>query len=144
MNQQLRRRHSKALVGFAAVVVVAAMAGCVERNAKVRTNPPGALVIVNDEEVGVSPVKFNFLWYGDYDIMIRKPGFETINTNYRIPAPWWQYPPFDIVAETLIPSTIRDEHELPTYTLTPVAKPATDELVDRAEELRQRAYYEGP
>lgn len=129
---------------LAAVAALGLAAGCVERTAKVRTNPPGAIVIVNDEEVGVSPVKFNFLWYGDYDIMIRKPGYETLKTHHRIEAPWWQYPPFDIVAETLIPSTIRDEHELPTYELTPQAVPAAEELVERAQELRERAHYEQP
>lgn len=129
---------------LAAIGGLTLVAGCVERTAKVRTNPPGAIVVMNDEEVGVSPVKFNFLWYGDYDIMIRKPGYETLKTHHRIDAPWWQYPPFDIVAETLIPTTIRDEHELPVYELTPLASPAADELVERAQELRERAYYEGP
>ena len=117
--------------------------GCVERIAKVQTDPPGALVIVNDEEVGVSPVKFSFLWYGDYDIILRKPGFQTLKTHYRIDAPWYQWPPFDLVAETMIPVMIRDEHTLPTFVLEPASEPPASELVDRATELRDRALYQG-
>lgn len=144
MNQLAVLRSAAGLAGLVSIGVLALASGCVERTARVRTDPPGALVIMNDEEVGVSPVKFNFLWYGDYEILIRKPGYETLKTNHRIEPPWWQYPPFDIVAETLIPTTIRDEHELPTYKLTASTAPAADELVGRAQELRERAYYEGP
>jgi hypothetical protein len=119
-----------------------AIGGCVERTARIETDPPGALVIVNDEEVGVSPAKFSFLWYGDYDIMVRKAGYKTLKTNQSIRAPWYQWPPMDVVAEVLIPTMIRDEHVLPTFALEPATPPPTDELVDRAVELRDQAMYE--
>lgn len=117
--------------------------GCVERIAKVQTDPPGALVIVNDEEVGVSPVKFSFLWYGDYDIMVRKPGYETLKVHHRLHAPWYEWPPIDLVAETMIPVMIRDEHVLPTFTLEATQTPTAEELVKRATELREDALFEG-
>jgi hypothetical protein len=118
------------------------LTGCVERTVKIQTQPPGALVIVNDEEVGVSPVRFSFLWYGDYDIMVRKPGYQTLKTHYRIEAPWYQYPPFDIVAETMIPATIQDEHELPVLVLQPNADVTIGDVMGRAEGLRDRALYD--
>ncbi len=119
------------------------LTGCVERTAKIRTDPPGALVMVNDEEVGVSPVKFSFQWYGDYDILVRKAGYATLKTHYRIDAPWYEWPPFDLIAETLVPTMIRDEHVLPTFTLEPAETPPVDELVKEATELRDRALFEG-
>ena len=129
--------------------VVAALApaltlasGCVERTMKIRTDPPGALIIVNDEEVGVSPVRFSFLWYGDYDILLRKAGYQTLKTHYRVEAPWYQWPPFDLVAETLVPVMIRDEHELPTFVLEPAQTPTVAEVTERAVELRKRALSE--
>ncbi|MGE0478887.1 MAG: PEGA domain-containing protein [Phycisphaerae bacterium] len=133
--------------GAAACIAVAAImsltGGCVERIAKIETQPPGAIVVINDEEVGVSPVTFSFLWYGDYDIVVRKEGYETLKTHHRIEAPWYQYPPIDFVVETLIPATLRDQRTLPTLRLTPLERPSNEALVERADELRQRALYQG-
>lgn len=131
-------------VMWIALVGVVAISGCVERTVKIETQPPGALVIVNDEEVGVSPARFSFLWYGDYDIILRKPGYETLKTHYRIRPPWYQIPPFDIVAETMVPVMIHDEHTPPPFVLEPLAPPPTHEVVERAMELRERAIYVGP
>ncbi len=127
-----------------AALLLALAGGCVERILKIQTDPPGALVTVNDEEVGVSPVQVSFLWYGDYDLIFRKRGYETLKTSYRIHPPWYQWPPLDLIAETLIPFTIRDEHELPIFTLKPAAEPAVEEVIQRAVELRDRALFETP
>ena len=116
--------------------------GCVERIARIQTDPPGAFVVVNDEEVGISPVRFSFLWYGDYDIMARKPGYQTLKTHYRIDAPWYQWPGFDLVTEVMLPTMIHDQHVLPTFELQPAQTTPTEELVDHATELRDRALFE--
>lgn len=123
--------------------VTALLAGCVERTVRVQTDPPGALVTINDEEVGVSPVKFSFLWYGDYELILRRPGYRTMRTHFMLEAPWYQLPPADLVAETLVPWTIKDEHTLPTYTLQPEEPAQVGELVERATETRERAVFGG-
>lgn len=132
----LRRALGPSIVMVA--VAVLCLTGCVERTIKIQTRPPGALVVVNDEEVGISPVKFTFLWYGDYDIILRKDGYQTLKTHYRVKPPWYQVPPFDLVAETMVPGTIHDEHVLPTFELTPAEDPTVSTVVDRAVELRER------
>jgi hypothetical protein len=121
---------------LAALLVVS---GCVERKLRIRTDPPGALVTINDEQVGVTPLEVTFLWYGDYELVLRKSGYEMLRTHYRADAPWWQYPPFDLVAETLVPTTIRDVHDLPLYTLTPEEEPPVAEVLRRATDLRSEA-----
>lgn len=123
---------------------VVLLAGCVERKLKIRTDPPGALVTINDEEVGVTPIEVSFLWYGDYEVIIRKSGYQTIKTHHRVNPPWWQWPPFDLVTETMIPTTLRDEHELPLFSLTPAEEPAVADVVRRATELRNRALFYAP
>jgi hypothetical protein len=123
----------------AALALLLVLSGCVERIMKIESDPQGARVFVNDEEVGVTPVRLSFLWYGDYDVMLRKDGYETLKTGYRIDAPWYQYPPIDLVAECLIPGTIQDVHVLPTYQLEPAAVPPVSEVVERAVRLRSRA-----
>jgi len=131
------------LATFLGLAMVLVTGGCVERRLRIETRPSGAQVTVNDEEVGVSPVKMSFLWYGDYDIIIRKPGYETLKTHYRIDAPWYQWPPFDLVTEALMPGTIRDDHTLPTFELVKAEQPAVSDVVNRAVELRDRTLYEG-
>ena len=126
------------------VALAASLCGCVERTMTITTDPPGAIVTVNDEEVGVSPVKFSFLWYGDYDIILRKTGYQTLATNHRVDAPWYQWPPFDLVAETMIAGTIHDDHVLPTFELAEAEPPAVADVVGRAAELRERALSESP
>ncbi|HQI29243.1 MAG TPA: PEGA domain-containing protein, partial [Sedimentisphaerales bacterium] len=42
------------------------LTGCVERRLTIYTEPPGAIVTLNDQEIGVSPVTVPFNWYGDY------------------------------------------------------------------------------
>jgi len=120
-------------------LLLVALGGCVERVMKIETDPQGALITVNDEEVGVSPVKFSFLWYGDYDIIARKTGYRTLKTHYRVNAPWYQYSPIDLVAETLLPVTIRDEHAVPVLKLEPAEPPTVEEVIRRAGELRRQA-----
>ncbi|QOJ13234.1 MAG: PEGA domain-containing protein [Planctomycetia bacterium] len=126
------------------LAAVAIAAGCVERVVKIRTDPPGALVLINDEEVGVTPTEFSFLWYGDYDVVIRKPGYQTLKTHQRIRAPWHQFPPLDLVVEHLYPGMIRDVHVWPTFSLQPQEPVAIEESVRRAQELRSRALGDEP
>jgi PEGA domain len=135
------RRKARWVVVLAALL--AGSGGCVERIMKISTSPAGARVIVNDEDIGVSPVKFAFTWYGDYDIVIRKTGYETLKTHYRVSPPWYQVPPIDLFAETLVPGTLRDVHELPVYELTPAPTVVAGELVGRAEQLRDESLFQG-
>ena len=118
-----------------------ALAGCVERTISIRSDPPGARVIINDEDVGKTPVRFSFLWYGDYEVMLRKQGYQTLQTHVLIERPWFQLPVIDMVAETLIPGTLHDAHELPVYVLEPAVSPPADDLVRRAAELRDRTLF---
>jgi len=135
---------AKLLVGLLFVVATVLFTGCVERSLKISSDPQGARVFVNDKEIGVTPVKTNFLWYGEYDLILRREGFKTLKTSYLAKAPWYQYPPIDLIAECLIATTIKDEHVLPTYQLEPAAPPVLEEAVKRAVDLRSEAVGQAP
>ena len=47
-------------------------AGCVQRMIKITSDPPGALVRLNDEEVGRTPVTVPFTFYGVYDVRLHR------------------------------------------------------------------------
>ena len=110
--------------------------GCVEQTMSIDSDPPGALVYLNDQEVGRTPLKTDFTWYGDYDVQLRLDGYETLKTHHKVIAPAWNWVPFDLIAN-LLPFNFRDERQM-SFTLRPL-DPATDEpagLLSRASELR--------
>lgn len=131
----LAYRYTAATV---AVVVIAGATGCVRRTMTITTAPPQALVFINDQDVGRSTVTTDFLWYGDYDIIIRKKGYKTLKTHWQIDAPWYQRIPLDFLAEVLYPGWLHDVHER-HFELEPATTPTQEELIGRATETRERA-----
>ena len=122
------------IIGLAAVTI---LSGCVERKLTINTEPQGAMVLLNDEEIGDSPVTVSFEWYGDYNVAIRKEGFETLKTHRKLKAPWYDGFPFDFFANTLNPDRIVDEYEW-TFELEPKKEISRKELIHNAEELKKQ------
>ncbi len=110
--------------------------GCVRRRLNVRSNPPGALVYVDNQQIGTTPCSVDFTYYGTREIRLIKPGYETLTVNQPIPTSWYQIPPLDFVSENLTPTKIRDNRTV-TYDLAPQIIVPTDQLLDRANQLRQ-------
>jgi len=86
------------------MAAAAAAGGCVERRIKVNTSPQGAGVVLNDEQIGTSPVSVAFQWYGDYNVRITKQGYETLVTHRALKAPWYDSFPFDFFVQVLWPA----------------------------------------
>lgn len=112
--------------------------GCLDRTVTINTEPEGATVYLNDQDVGQSPVRVPFTWYGDYDIVIRKSGYETIRTNHRIDTPWYDLPGIDIVTECFMPFTVHDDRVLETYVMERQEHPTDEALLQAADEMRGR------
>jgi hypothetical protein len=124
------------------IVVCIAATGCVQRRLTIRSNPPGALVYVDDYEIGTTPVSTNFTYYGTRRIRLVKDGYETLTVMQTIPPPWYEVVPVDFIAENLIPGEIRD-HRTFDYQLTPQAVVPTEQLLSRAEGLRAQTQVSG-
>jgi hypothetical protein len=129
------RRCVTALTG---VVVALAATGCVERRYTIRSDPPGALVVVNGEEIGRAPVSRGFTFYGDRDITLMLDGYQTQRVIQPVKSPWYDNLLTEIFTENFLPFTLRDEREF-TYKMTPAVIPRTDELMSRGENLRAQA-----
>jgi hypothetical protein len=120
------------------LVVLAALAvapGCVRRRLLVRSNPPGATVYVDNQLIGTTPCATDFTYYGTREIRLVKPGYETLTINQPIPAPWYQIPPIDFVAENVVTSEIQDYRTL-NFNLVPQVIHPTEQIIARAEQLR--------
>jgi len=114
----------------------ACLAGCVDRELTITSEPPGALVFVLDQEVGRTPVKMPFTWYGDYEVVLRMDGYETIKTHARLDAPIYEIVPFDLLSE-LAPWTYRDNRYL-HYKLKTYVRPNDNDLIDRATQMEKK------
>jgi PEGA domain len=112
--------------------------GCVTRRYTVRTDPPGALVIVNDEALGPAPASRSFVYYGNRKITLILDGYETKTLIQPINAPWWDNYLTEFFTENIVPWVIDDEREF-TYKLEPAQTPTVESVRGRAEGLRSEA-----
>jgi len=103
----------------------------------VRSNPPGAVVYVDDYEIGTTPVSANFTYYGTRKIRLVKNGYETLTVMQPVGVPWYEFTPLDFMAENLVPGKIRDNRTF-DYQLVPERVVPSEELFDRAEKLRRQ------
>lgn len=113
------------------------LCGCVERRLTINTKPQGAIVALNDEEIGESPVSVNFNWYGDYCVRISKEGYETLNTHRDLKGPWYDHFLLDFFAQIVNPKRIVDSYEW-TFELSPRRQISRDELIQNALELKNQ------
>ncbi len=132
---------------LAIVTIIFVSAGCVTRTITVKTNPRNALVYIDNELAGESPVTIPFTYYGTRKIMIEKRDEDGRLTHERttafekIKAPVYETFPLDFFSELLWPRELIDDHVL-NYDLVKLEPPSRKEqqekVIKNAEELRQR------
>src|SRR3954451_24071148 len=132
VSQRTRPRPRAWSVGLMLGLGLGCLPGCVERRYTIRTDPPGAQVIVNNEEIGPTPVSRSFTYYGDREITLMLDGHQTQTIIQPIKAPWYDNYLTEFVSENLLPFHIRDEREF-NYQMVPTAIPAQNDLLARAE-----------
>jgi hypothetical protein len=124
--------------GLGVVLLLASLsAGCVTRSYVITSDPPGALVYRNGVPLGTTPVDDRFIYYGTYEFVLVKEGYEPLRVQQKIPIPWYEWPGFDFVSENLWPGKLRDVHRF-HYQLQPLQRKQPDEVLNRAGELRNR------
>lgn len=134
-NRNSKYALARGFAAIALVVLVANFAGCVQRRLTVRSDPPGAVVYIDNHRIGVTPVATDYVYYGTRQFRLEKDGFETIHVERFIPPPWYQFPPLDFVTENIVPGEIRDER-LFSFKLNPQVIVPRRQLLDRANGLR--------
>ncbi len=138
-------RRSKRDVAIIATLFLSVVAfssyGCngVRRRLTIRTDPPGAIVYLNDKELGRAPISKNFVYSGAYKIRCYKEGYEMEERLYKAGTPWYLYPGFDFFSENFTPGELRDEQTC-NIELTPKRTVPDDELFEEATKLREEAH----
>jgi hypothetical protein len=136
----MRKSASRWLTLLAALVALSGVGGCVERRMVIITDPfPDAVnAIVYDEKdqpIGGTPVDKPFTYYGKYHFRIVKDGYDTLDVEQRVRAPWYEWPGLDFISENLIPWTIRDVRYF-TYVMQPIPIRPPDQTLREAEAAR--------
>jgi hypothetical protein len=135
-HTSLARHWRRGALALAALACCTLETGCVQRRLTIRSNPPGAVVYVGNQEIGTTPISHDFIYYGSREITLVKDGYETLKVKAELPTPWYDLPGIDFVSENLIPSEIRD-HRVLDFQLQPQVIVPTEQLMGRAEELRR-------
>lgn len=117
------------------VIATAALFGCTERRMFITSEPMGARVWLNDQEVGETPVEVDFTWFGVYDVRLHKKGFEPLVTTAEAKAPLHEMPGIDLVAMAIPGKDVTHIHW--NFELVPTAQNDAG-LLDRARELRDQ------
>lgn len=112
------------------------LTGCVERTITITSDPSGALVHLNDEEVGRTPVTVPFTFYGTYDVRLEAEGYQPLWTAQEADAPWWEFPGPDLVAEAIPDAESHLTWHFDLEPATPAEQVDPDRLLDRARQLR--------
>jgi len=135
------RAMRRALAPALALGVAAAGLGCrggVQRTIHITSDPGGALVHLNDQEVGRTPVAVPFTFYGTYDVRLEAEGHRPLWTEADADPPWWDHLGPDLFAAAVpgAKSDVRWHFDLEPVGSADDVDP--DALLERAEGLRQQ------
>jgi hypothetical protein len=109
------------------------LAGCVERRMVITSEPQGALVTLNDVEVGETPCEVDFTYFGVYDVRLKKEGFEPLATKAEAKAPFHEWPVVDLVALAV---PVKKSTKIEWHFVLEAATEDRGALIERAGDLR--------
>ena len=118
---------------------IAVIGGCsTKRTITIASEPTGARVWVDGKERGCTPLVLPFVYYGDAEVRLEKPGYESLATVLVVPTQIDGYPVIDLPFEL----TVRRRHfeyKARLKRLQPETPDAAVEAIrGRATQLRDR------
>lgn len=122
------------LVG--AVGCAALIGGCRTRTLEITSEPSGALVWLNDEQVGRTPLETDFVHYGTYDVRVRMDGYIPLTTHRTASASFSDQPGIDFVSQTVPGRSVTRWH----FTLDPLPELTDQKGAENAAYDRARAF----
>ena len=117
------------------LMLLATSSGCVQRRFLVRSQPEGALVTIDHQSIGLTPVSIPFTYYGTREVQLEKDGYKTVKVKQRFRPPWYGTFPVSLISENFWPRELRDQRDL-EFQLQPKEQVGEVQLLDRANQLR--------
>ena len=109
--------------------------GCVQRRMLIRSQPEGAMVTIDRQAIGLTPVSVPFSYYGTREIQLEKDGYQTIAVRQRLRPPWYEWFPISFFSNHFALREIRDVRRL-DFEMLPKVQVSEYQLIDRANQLR--------
>ncbi|MCU0689145.1 MAG: PEGA domain-containing protein [Phycisphaerales bacterium] len=133
----VRALSGASLLAACAATLVAT--GCSRRTIEVTSEPSGALVWINDQQVGRTPLEADFKYFGTYDVRVVLDGYEPITAGMKAEAPLHEQPGIDLLAApATLTTTVRWHFDLAPSAETTLGRRAAEELViTRARAFRE-------
>jgi len=135
VNTAEQHRLIKKFAIFLLIAGVFCSVGCVQRRLVVRSQPEGALVTIDNQIVGQTPVSVPFVYSGTRQIRLEREGYQTVNVKERIRPKWYDTFPISFFSNHFAMREIRDTRVL-DFQLEPKTNVEENQLLDRANELR--------
>ncbi len=127
---------------LALVVLLSTLVACrTTRTLRVTSEPEGAVVRLDEEVIGHSPLEYEFTHGGQRRLSLYLPGHQTWSRRIDLQMPWYSRFPMDILTEVLIPLGLDHVFEVEVQ-LTPdtgedeKTVPGIDAYLERALKLR--------
>jgi len=121
--------------------------GCAPRRTiRITSEPPGAIVRMDDETIGTTPLRHRFYHYGVHRIVVQKDGYATHAEEVALDPVWWSRFPIDVFSEVLLPFGWRDKRKYHVALLQgteEMSVPSLQSVIERADVLRS-AGADGP
>ena len=127
-------------IACAALLGLLAVSCATRRILQVDTDPPGAVVRLDEEVIGTTPLEHDFTFYGQRRLTLYLPGHRSWSQQIQLKPPWYAYFPIDLFTQVLPPLGI-DDREVFHVILVPDtgvrSEPDVEAFVQRA--YRRRA-----
>ncbi len=140
MPERPAPRRSAARRAAVLAAACAAVACAPRRTLVIRSDPPGALVRLDDRTLGRTPLRHPFDSYGIRQVTLYLTGYRTHTERIELDPPWYARFPLDLVSEVLLPFGWKDTRRLEVR-LEPgeqvVSLPTLRSVFERANILRQ-------
>ncbi|MBL8744999.1 MAG: PEGA domain-containing protein [Phycisphaerae bacterium] len=115
-------------------LIASTLVGCTERRMFITSEPSGALVTLNDVEIGSTPCEADFTYFGVYDVRLKKQGYEPLITQAEAKAPFHEWPGVDLVAMAI---PVKKKTRIEWHFVLQPATEDRDALLERASQARE-------
>ena len=131
-------RKSQILLILASTTLLAT--GCVHRRLTINSNPAGALVRIDGQDIGYTPASIDYTFYGTREVQLVKDGYETQTQLIDINPPWYQRFPLDFISDNLLGTHIRDQRQF-NLQMRPKSTAQAEGIINRGRSRRSDAVH---